>query len=146
MLREAGYRQRGDDRDLVRVAPGNDAEFFYLRPRDIATYVGSGGLDLGITGRDLLLDAETDDAETDDAETGAEEMLDLGFGGAAFRFAARPGTLGPPADPAGLAGLAGRRIATADPGGVARYLAEDGLAAEVVSLDRAVEDALRLGV
>ncbi len=133
MLREAGYRQRGDDRDLVCADPGNDVEFFYLRPRDIATYVASGDLDLGITGRDLLIDAET----------GAEEMLDLGFGGATFRFAARPGILGSPAD---LAGLAGRRIATAYPGVVARYLAENALAAEVVRLDGAVENAIRLGV
>jgi ATP phosphoribosyltransferase len=133
MLREAGYRQRTDDRDLVCADPANDVEFFYLRPRDIATYVGSGDLDLGITGRDLLIDAET----------GAEEMLDLGFGGATFRFAAHPGTLGTPAD---LAALAGRRIATAYPGVVARYLAENAIAAEVVRLDGAVENAIRLGV
>ena len=130
MLREAGYRQRKDDRDLVCIDADNDVEFFYLRPRDIATYVGSGDLDLGITGRDLLIDAET----------GAEEILDLGFGGATFRFAARPGTVSAAAD------LAGRRIATAYPGVVARYLAENALAAEVVRLDGAVENAIRLGV
>ncbi|GII24392.1 ATP phosphoribosyltransferase [Planosporangium mesophilum] len=130
MLREAGYRQRTDGRDLVCADPANDVEFFYLRPRDIATYVGSGDLDLGITGRDLLIDAET----------GAEELLDLGFGGATFRFAARPGTLTAPAD------LAGRRIATSYPGVVARYLAEHAIAAEVVRLDGAVENAIRLGV
>jgi ATP phosphoribosyltransferase len=130
MLREAGYRQRKDDRDLVCIDADNDVEFFYLRPRDIATYVGSGDLDLGITGRDLLIDAET----------GAEEILDLGFGGATFRFAARPGTVSAAAD------LAGRRIATAYPGVVARYLAENALAAEVVRLDGAVENAVRLGV
>src|SRR5205823_11589173 len=56
---------------------------------------------------------------------------------------ARPGTLGSPAD---LAGLAGRRIATAYPGVVARYLAENAIAAEVVRLDGAVENAIRLGV
>ena len=82
MLREAGYRQRADDRDLICLDSANDVEFFYLRPRDIATYVGSGDLDLGITGRDLLIDAES----------GAEELLDLGFGGATFRFAGLPGT------------------------------------------------------
>jgi ATP phosphoribosyltransferase len=130
MLREAGYRQRGDDRDLICIDPANDVEFFYLRPRDIATYVGSGDLDLGITGRDLLIDAES----------GAEELLDLGFGGATFRFAAVPGSLAAPAD------LAGRRIATAYPGVVARYLAEHALAADVVRLDGAVENAIRLGV
>ena len=32
-------------------------EFFFLRPRDIAVYVGSGTVDVGIAGRDLLLDS-----------------------------------------------------------------------------------------
>src|SRR6266511_3529747 len=106
MLREAGYRQRIDDRDLICRDPDNDVEFIYLRPRDIATYVGSGDLDLGITGRDLLVDAGA----------GAEEVLDLGFGGATFRFAARPETL------SNVAQLAGRRIATAYPGVVSQLL------------------------
>ena len=131
MLREAGYRQRPDARDLVCADPENDIEFLYLRPRDIATYVASGDLDVGITGRDLLVDADA----------GAEEILDLDFGGATFRYAARPGTLTAPAD------LAGRRIATAYPGVVARHLAEHGItAAAVVRLDGAVENAVRLGV
>src|SRR5439155_25311446 len=102
MLREAGYRQRSDDRDLICRDLDNDVEFFYLRPRDIATYVGSGDLDLGITGRDLLVDAGH----------GAEEILDLGFGGATFRFAARPDTLAEPTDPATPIDLPGRPIPT----------------------------------
>ena len=57
MLREAGYSQRADPKQLTRSDPDNDVEFFYLRPRDIALYVGEGTLDLGITGRDLLLDS-----------------------------------------------------------------------------------------
>ena len=130
MLREAGYRQRSEDRDLICRDPDNDVEFFYLRPRDIATYVGSGDLDLGITGRDLLVDAGH----------GAEEVLDLGFGGATFRFAARPDTL------TDLAQLSGRRIATAYPGVVGRHLRELGILAQVVQLDGAVENAIRLGV
>jgi len=132
MLREAGYRQRSDDRDLICRDEANDVEFFYLRPRDIATYVGSGDLDLGITGRDLLIDADS----------GAEEILDLDFGGATFRFAARPGTL----SGAGTADLAGRRIATAYPGVVQRYLTDHGVGAAVIRLDGAVENAVRLGV
>jgi ATP phosphoribosyltransferase len=132
MLREAGYRQRGDDRDLICRDDGNDVEFFYLRPRDIATYVGSGDLDLGVTGRDLLVDAES----------GAEEILDLDFGGATFRFAARPGRL----NGAAAADLAGLRIATAYPGVVFRHLADHGVTAEVIRLDGAVENAIRLGV
>src|SRR3989440_36979 len=130
MLREAGYRQRSEDRDLICRDPDNDVEFFYLRPRDIATYVGSGDLDLGITGRDLLVDAGH----------GAEEILDLGFGGATFRFAARRDTL------TDLTQLSGRRIATAYPGVVGRHLRELGVEAQVVQLDGAVENAIRLGV
>ena len=130
MLREAGYRQRADDRDLVCRDTDNDVEFFYLRPRDIATYVGSGDLDLGVTGRDLLVDSGAD----------AVEILDLGFGAATFRFAAAPGTV------PRVAALAGKRIATAYPGVVARHLSTLGLAARVVRLDGAVENAVRLGV
>jgi ATP phosphoribosyltransferase len=130
MLREAGYRQRGDGSDLVCRDPDNDVEFFYLRPRDIATYVGSGDLQLGITGRDLLADAGGP----------AEELLDLDFGAATFRYAARPGTV------AGLPGLAGRRIATAYPGVVGAHLRQLGVSAEVVRLDGAVENAIGLGV
>lgn len=130
MLREAGYRQRTDPKDLVCRDEPNDVEFFYLRPRDIATYVGSGDLDLGITGRDLLVDSGAP----------AEEVVDLTFGGATFRFAARPDTI------AAVAELGGHRIATAYPGVVQRYLDEHGLKAEVIRLDGAVENAVRLGV
>ncbi|MEV8505937.1 ATP phosphoribosyltransferase [Actinoplanes sp. NPDC051475] len=130
MLRDAGYRQRTDPKDLVCRDEDNTVEFFYLRPRDIATYVGSGDLDLGITGRDLLVDSGVP----------AEELLDLGFGAATVRWAAPSGTLG--SEP----GIGGRRIATAYPGVVERYLAERDLKADVVRLDGAVENAVRLGV
>jgi ATP phosphoribosyltransferase len=130
MLREAGYRQRTDERDLVCRDESNDVEFFYLRPRDIATYVGSGDLDLGITGRDLLVDAGSP----------ADELLDLDFAGASFRFAASPATL------TTVDQIAGRRVATSFPGVVNRYLADNGIAAEVIRLDGAVENAVRLGV
>ncbi|MFU8839105.1 MAG: ATP phosphoribosyltransferase [Nitriliruptoraceae bacterium] len=130
MLREAGYRQRRDQRELVLADPANDTEFFFLRPRDIATYVGSGQLELGITGRDLLLDGEND----------AEEVLALGFGSSTFRYATVPGAA------ASVADLAGRRIATSYPGIVRRDLAGRGVEAQVVHLDGAVETAVRLGV
>ena len=81
MLTEAGYRQRADSRELVLIDAENDTEFFFLRPRDIAIYVGSGRLDVGITGEDLLLDSGAR----------AEAILPLGFAGSTFRFAGRPG-------------------------------------------------------
>jgi len=130
MLREAGYRQRSSDRDLTCVDSANDVEFFYLRPRDIATYVGSGDLALGITGRDLLIDADSD----------ATEIMDLDFAGSTMRFAAVPGSVEPPA------GLAGRRVATSFPGVVQRHLLDLGVKADVIRLDGAVENAIRLGV
>jgi ATP phosphoribosyltransferase len=130
MLKEAGYRQRSADGDLTCLDAANDVEFFYLRPRDIATYVASGDLDLGITGRDLHIDAGAD----------VEEILDLGFGASTFRIAARPGRF------ATLADLVDARIATAYPGLVARFLDEQGIKAGVIRLDGAVENAVGLGL
>jgi ATP phosphoribosyltransferase len=130
MLVEAGYRQRHDSRELVLFDAENDTEFFFLRPRDIAVYVGSGRLDVGITGEDLLLDSGAK----------AEAILPLGFGHSTFRFAAIPGTVSDVED------LAGRRIATAYPGVVTSYLSERGISAEVIRLDGAVETSVRLGV
>ena len=130
MLGESGYRQRTDPRELLLHDPENDAEFFFLRPRDIATYVGSGELDVGITGRDLLLDSGAP----------AEELLPLGFGQSTFRFAARPGSATSVAD------FAGKRVATSYGGLLAKHFAEQGVDAEVVRLDGAVETAVRLGV
>jgi ATP phosphoribosyltransferase len=130
MLREAGYRQRADAKELTLLDADNGVEFFYLRPRDIALYVGSGTLDVGITGRDLLLDSGAK----------ADEALPLGFGRSRFRFAARPGTV------QGTADLAGKRIATSYVGIVERHLAEHGISAEVIRLDGAVETSVQLGV
>ncbi len=130
MLREAGYRTRRDPKELVVLDAENAVELFYLRPRDIAVYVGSGTVDCGITGRDLLLDSGS----------AAVEVLSLGFGGSTFRYAARPGTV------SSLAQVAGHRVATSYPGLVEKHLADAGVSAEVVRLDGAVETAITLGV
>jgi ATP phosphoribosyltransferase len=130
LLTEAGYRQRRDSKDLATIDAENDVEFFYLRPRDIAIYVGEGTLDVGITGRDLLLDSGAH----------AQEILQLGFGASTFRFAAPSGTM------TSVDQLAGQRIATSYPGLVEAWLAERSLSAHVVRLDGAVETSVRLGV
>jgi len=130
MLREAGYRQRSDPRELVLQDPENDTEFFFLRPRDIAVYVGSGKLDVGVTGRDLLIDSGAS----------AEEILPLGFARSTFRYAARPGVASSVSD------LGGLRVAAAYPGLVAAHLAAHSITAEVIRLDGAVETSVRLGV
>ncbi|TFD25919.1 MULTISPECIES: ATP phosphoribosyltransferase [Cryobacterium] len=130
MLAEAGYTGRRDPRDLVTADPRNGVEFFYLRPRDIATYVGSGALDVGITGRDLLLDSHSK----------AVEIASLDFGDSTFRFA------GPAGRFTELTDLDGLRVATSYPGLVERFLATHSVTVELVELDGAVESAVQLGV
>jgi ATP phosphoribosyltransferase len=130
MLLEAGYRQRKDRKELVLLDAGNDVEFFFLRPRDIAIYVGAGRLDIGITGRDLLLDSGAD----------AREILRLGFARSTFRYATTPGTV------SDVSEFGGRTIATSYPGVVRSHLADNGVEASVVRLDGAVETSIQLGV
>ncbi|MFJ3488093.1 ATP phosphoribosyltransferase [Leifsonia aquatica] len=130
MLHEAGYVGRRDPKELIVTDARNGVEFFYLRPRDIATYVGSGALDVGITGRDLLLDSGSP----------ASEIASLDFAASTFRFAA------PANGFTDLADLQGKRVATSYPGLVGAFLAERGVDAALIKLDGAVESAVRLGV
>ena len=132
ILIEAGYRQRTDSRDLVTIDSENDIEFYYLRPRDIAIYVSSGELDLGITGEDLLIDSEVE----------AEILLKLGYGKSTFRFAL-PAAL---ANSSTESALQGKRIATSYPGILAQALKRLKINSEIVSLDGAVESSIKLGV
>ncbi len=130
ILAEAGYRRRTDPKDLTVLDPVNQVEFFFLRPKDIAIYVGSGELDFGITGRDLVLDSDAPVAE----------RLALGFGSSSFRYAGPAGREWTTAD------LAGKRIATAYPNLVRKDLAGKGVDATVIRLDGAVEISVQLGV
>lgn len=130
MLKEAGYTVRRDPKDLHVVDQAHGIEFFYLRPRDIATYVGAGSLDVGFTGLDLLLDSRSK----------AESVADLGFGGSTFRFAGPVGAF------KSLKDLSGKRVATAYPHLVEDFLKAEGIEVQLVQLDGAVEVAVRLGV
>lgn len=130
LLAEAGYRTRRRGRELVLVDAANDVEIFFLRPRDIAVYVGQGRIQAGITGRDLLLDSGTE----------AIEMLGLGFGRSRFRFAA------PASDISTLEELQGKRIAASYDRLVSEYLKGRGIQAQVIHLDGAVESSVQLGV
>ncbi|MEJ7649555.1 MAG: ATP phosphoribosyltransferase [Nakamurella sp.] len=130
MLAEAGYRRRTESRDLTVIDTANDVEFYFLRPKDIAVYVGSGELDLGVTGRDLA----------GDAQAPVVELVPLGFGHSSFRYAAPLG-----AD-WNVAALAGKRVATAYANLVRADLAAHGVQAEVIRLDGAVEISIQLGV
>ena len=130
MLKEAGYAVRRDPKDLHVVDSQNSIEFFYLRPRDIATYVGAGSLDVGFTGLDLLLDSRSE----------AKPIANLNFGGSTFRFA------GPAGKFSDIKELEGKRIATAYVNLVEDFLKTQGINANLVELDGAVEVSVRLGV
>lgn len=130
LLKEAGYRTRRSGRELVLVDADNDVELFFLRPRDIAVYVGQGTVHAGITGRDLLLDSGVQ----------ALEHLPLGFARSTFRLAAPAGTM------SSLADVAGKRVATSYDVLVRGYLEAQGVQATTVHLDGAVESSVHLGV
>lgn len=130
MMREAGYRQRTDQRDLSVLDEDNQIEFYYLRPKDIATYVGKGDLHLGVTGFDLM----------EESGSQTQQVLPLGFGRSRFHFAA-------PADAEWkLDDLDGRKIATSYPRLVRSYLSGRRIGAEIVKLDGAVEISIQLGL
>lgn len=131
MLAEAGYRLRTNPRQLVVQDPDNGIELFYLRPLDIAVYVGRGAIDVGITGQDLLKNSGT----------AALEHMPLGFGASTFRFAA------PNESPiTTLEDIQGKRVATTFDKFVHDYLVEHGIQAETIHLDGAVESSVQLGV
>ncbi|MFP4541065.1 MAG: ATP phosphoribosyltransferase [Opitutales bacterium] len=130
ILLSAGYRCRRHSRELIVRDSEHAVEFLFLRPRDIAIYVGQGIVDAGVTGRDLYLDSEAP----------VEEKLALGFGRSRFCYAAPADREWTPAD------FAGKRIATSYPQIVQADLARRGIEAEVVRLDGAVEISIQLGV
>ncbi len=130
LLEEAGYKCSRSSRELIVRDEENNIDFIFLRPRDIAVYVGKGILDTGITGRDLAIDSKAE----------VTEILALNFGNSAFRYAA-PEDSG--LEPDKFDGL---RIATSYPEIVRLDLEKRGVSAEIVRLDGAVEISIRLGV
>ncbi len=130
ILKEAGYNCRRGGRELIVADKVNDIEFIFLRPRDIAVYVGNGVLDLGITGRDLALDSCAR----------VSEILALNFGRSDFYYAT-PQNSGLTPDK-----FAGLRIATSYPEVVKSDLEKRGIDAKVVRLDGAIEVSIKLGV
>jgi ATP phosphoribosyltransferase len=134
MMREAGYRQRSDSRDLSMLDEENGIEFFYLRPKDIATYVGSGDLHLGITGADLM----------DESGSQVKRVIELGFGASKFRFAAPERT--DDGREWQLDDLEGKKIATSYPRLVRAHLARSRVRADIIKLDGAVEISVQLGL
>ncbi len=130
LVQQAGYSCYRRDKELMATDPDNNVEFVFLRPRDIATYVARGVIDIGITGQDLALESKAQ----------VVELLALGFGRSKFRYAAPVGANLSPEQ------LGGKRIATSYPELVRQDMAGRGLEPEIVNLDGAVEISVKLGV
>ncbi|MGH3886619.1 MAG: ATP phosphoribosyltransferase [Pseudonocardiaceae bacterium] len=132
LLSSAGYRVHREHKALFATDVTNDVQFVFLRPTDIARNVGTGVLEVGITGLDLLAAAGTADATI--------ELLRLDFGVSKFSFAAPHGVA------ASIADLDGKRVATSFPALVTQAAAKAGIHVEIVELDGAVETAVELGL
>jgi ATP phosphoribosyltransferase len=112
----------------------SDAGIVTMRPSDVPTYVEHGAADIGITGKDVLLEQ---------AEREVYELLDLGFGHCRMVVAAREGD-----DALGesLRRLGRVRVATKYPRIAARHFADTGRQAEIVEVKGSVELAPLTGL
>jgi len=130
LIQAAGYSCQRSGRELRTRDAENQILFFFLRPRDIATYVSNGTLDLGVIGRDFLLEQPSE----------LQEILSLGFGKAKLCYA------GPYSAHLDLGDFEGLRIATSFTHLVGEDLARKETQADIVPLDGAVEVSIQLGV
>jgi ATP phosphoribosyltransferase len=123
---------RGDSRSLIFEV--NGMSLVTMRPSDVPTYVESGAADLGITGKDVLME------HTDRI---VYEILDLGFGACRMVLAGRKGDESMGESERRLGGM---RIATKYPRIAERYFEETGRQAEVVEVKGSVELAPQVGL
>jgi ATP phosphoribosyltransferase len=128
---------RSNDRKLLF----EDIGVITMRPSDVPTYVEAGSADIGITGKDVLLEQ----ASQRPGEAGREvyELLDLGYGRCTMVLASRSG-----ADPSAeaLRRLGVMRVATKYPRIASRYMEETGRQAEIVEVKGSVELAPLTGM
>ncbi|MCQ2378657.1 MAG: ATP phosphoribosyltransferase [Victivallaceae bacterium] len=130
LLTAAGYKCKRSGRELMVGDCANGIDFVFLRPRDIALYVGKGVVDLGITGRDLALDSGV----------GVAELLPLGIGKSRFCFAAPKGKY------TDVRQFDHLRIACSYPVLLQSKLDGKKLDCTIVRLEGAVEISIKLGV
>jgi ATP phosphoribosyltransferase len=116
---------RSDSRSLL--FPGEEITLVTMRPSDVPTYVEAGAVDLGITGKDVLMEQR---------ERVVYELLDLGYGHCSMVVATRAGDRFADELERRLGAL---RIATKYPRVAARYFEDSGRQAEVIEVKGSVE-------
>jgi len=128
LFKTAGVDTEGllaDDRKLVRETP-NGIRFLLLKPDDVPTYVEYGAADLGVSGRDVLLERRYD----------LYQPLDLGIGKCRMVVAGMAGETTPPVP----------RVATKYPHIATDHFASQGVQAEVIFVQGSVELAPLVGL
>jgi ATP phosphoribosyltransferase len=128
---------RGNDRKLLFEEIG----VITMRPSDVPTYVEAGAADIGITGKDVLLEQAA--GRPGERGRGVYELLDLGYGGCTMVLASKAGP-----DPAAeaLRRLGVMHVATKYPRIAARHFEETGRQAEIVEVKGSVELAPLTGM
>ena len=121
-----------DSRKLIFSDEKHGLRFLILKPADVPTYVEYGAADLGIVGKDILLEQEPD----------VYEPLDLGFGFCRL-VVAEPLALWERDDPSKWSWV---RVATKYPVLTERYFSERGIQVEMVRLDGSIELAPLVGL
>jgi ATP phosphoribosyltransferase len=130
---------RSNDRKLLF----EDVGVITMRPSDVPTYVEAGAADLGVTGKDVLLEQGGRAFDRDEGGREVYELLDLGYGRCTMVLASKAGP-----DPAheALRRLGVMRVATKYPRIAARHLEETGRQAEIVEVKGSVELAPLTGM
>ncbi|MGE5372049.1 MAG: ATP phosphoribosyltransferase [Solirubrobacterales bacterium] len=120
-----------ESRKLIYEYPEMGVQYVMCRPTDVPTFVEHGAADLGIVGKDIILDQEKD----------VFEMLDLGYGYCRFVLAVPADQVEVP-----LASLNYKRVATKFPAVARQFFSEKGLQVEVIKLHGNIELAPRVGL
>ena len=121
-----------ESRKLIFTDPGRGLEILLLKPADVPAYVTYGAADLGIVGKDILLEQEPD----------VYEPLDLGFGFCRL-VVAEPRELWERDDPSKWSWV---RVATKYPRLTEQYFSSRGIQVEIVRLDGSIELAPLVGL
>jgi len=133
LLRELGVSEIDpDSRKLIFRDAGRDLEILLLKPADVPAYVTYGAADLGMVGKDILLEQDPD----------VYEPLDLGFGFCRL-VVAEPRALWERDDPAKWSWV---RVATKYPRLTEQYFSARGIQVEIVRLDGSIELAPLVGL
>ena len=130
LLRKAGYNlppEFDDSRKLIIDVEAEDMRFILSKPMDVATYVEHGVADVGIAGKDVLLEEERD----------VYELLDLQISACYLAVAGLPGTVMNDVAP---------KVATKYPNIAAAYFREQGEQVEIIKLNGSIELAPLIGL